>query len=642
MIPAGRFVAKIDSSSTMLLAAAHFLRGRDLSGLGFVPASQLLARLVNVPPKALRQYVYIRGGRQEAVPPAWLRDLRAEALSAWVVGHYPPRRTYPAVMIGSSNGALIHLCAALRIPWLPQTLLVPVRRRSHLDPDDLKTDMNAFREPARQCLARNPELQIMQMHDPIQDRLMIQQMGYFRVKRLRLGEAYERFLTRSLPPGGTLIVADCTSAWPMTQVGARHFFQVGGYGGLEAAEYLSGSRRVARYLKAQAASRTAWDCPPADLVQPEAEWGFEPSLLDDLRSLAARRGWRVRRLVFRDPADVSPLIADCYRAWYAERGVPPTRLFAESFLLLDPWWCLRTGSIPFWMVFNTGRSADSLRRYLRRRGPFEELYLTLFANSVPGIDQTKIQEWQRLVRRARSRGAFIGVDEVSYPYDLGVYFKFHVELRQRITARLPLPRPLTLDRWERFLAQRRFDRRVRWVADRVGRAPDNAIVTPKLSSRHVAAVSSLTALQDDPAPEPKEAHAMTTSRFAWIGLAALVAAAGPIAGFAAQPDYPASKAMQMEDRFQQQREAFETTARMQKTKLDERLGREKEALERRWAVLRTKAKDDAARERFETALQRERAAFELRAETRRQALAERTERTRNKIEAKIASRRAGS
>lgn len=627
MIPAGRFVAKIDSSSTMLLAIAHFLRGQDLSGLGFVPASAMLARLINLPPTILRQYVYIRGGRQEAVPPEWLRDLRAEALSEWVVRHYPERRKYPAVMIGSSNGALIHLCAALRIPWLPQTLLVPVRRKKRLDPDELRTDMEAFREPARRFLEQNPELQVNQMHDPIQDRLMIQQMGYFRVKRLRLGEAYERFLIKSLPAGGTVLVADCTYPWSMTQVGPRHFFQVGGYGGLEAAEYLGGGRRVAGYLKRQQSLCRSWACPPADLVKPEAEWGFEPSLMDDLRSLAARRGWRIRRLAFHDPADVSPLIADFYRAWYRERGLPTSRVFAESFLLLDPWWCLRTGSIPFWMVFNTGRSATSLRAYLARRGPFQELYLTLFANSVPGIDQTTIRQWRSLLNQATERGAFIGVDEVSYPYDLGVYFKFHVELQQRIAARLPLPKALPLSAWERFLARRRFDRHVQWL--------DDKIVTPNSSPRHLPAVSSTCSAT-------KEVRAMTMRHYA-AGLTALAIVLGPAFGMSAHAEYQAAQAMQtMEDKIQRQRDAFETTARTQQVKLDDQLTRERDALERRWTKMREKAKDDAARQRLEATLDHERAAYERKAEMRRQALAEKTERQREQIEAKIAARQAGS
>lgn len=458
---AERFIAKIDSSSTMLRGVANFLQGKDLSGLAFVPSSRVLAGLVNTPPKKLRQLVYIIGGRNEAVPPDRIPELRAEGISAWVVKQIPEAR-YPAVMIGSSNGALTHLSAALRVPWLPQTVLVPVRRKRRLPPDELKPDIEEFRKPAARLLERNPDLQVNQMHDPVQDRLMVQQMGYFRVKRLTLGKTYERFLKRCLAPGGTILVSDCAYSWPMTQLSDRHFFQVGGYGGIGPREYLNGSRRVASFLRRQEAGITKWDGPEPNTDRPEAEWGFEPALLADIEKLAQRHGWKLRRVRYSDPADPSPLVADLHRWWYKRRNIGAGRLFAESFLLMDPWWCLRTGSVPFWMVFNTGSSAGELRRYVRRRGPFDEIYLTLFANSVEGIDLTKIREWKSILRQARKAGSFIGVDEASYPYDLGLYFRFHLDLKNKIKARFPLPAPLTLDELDRFLKERK-DPRVQWL-----------------------------------------------------------------------------------------------------------------------------------------------------------------------------------
>jgi hypothetical protein len=37
-----------------------------------------------------------------------------------------PKQRYPAILLGSSNGALTHLAAAMQVPWLPDTVLVPV------------------------------------------------------------------------------------------------------------------------------------------------------------------------------------------------------------------------------------------------------------------------------------------------------------------------------------------------------------------------------------------------------------------------------------------------------------------------------------------------------------------------------------
>jgi hypothetical protein len=94
---------------------------------------------------------------------------------------YPPK-AYPAVAIGSSNGAAVHLWAALGIPWLPQTLLIPVAR-SGCSLDEPVEDAQWAQDPARLLLDANPDIQLHHMNDPVQDRLMIQRMTYFRVKR---------------------------------------------------------------------------------------------------------------------------------------------------------------------------------------------------------------------------------------------------------------------------------------------------------------------------------------------------------------------------------------------------------------------------------------------------------------------------
>lgn len=125
-----------------------------------------------------------------------------------MVNEYP-QREYPAVAIGSSSGALVHLCAALGIPWLPQTFLIPVQHQGQIHVDGPKQAINWGMEHAKPLLDANPELLLHHMHDPNQDRLTIQGMTYFRVKRLRLGETYKRFLENSLPSGGTIFLVEC-------------------------------------------------------------------------------------------------------------------------------------------------------------------------------------------------------------------------------------------------------------------------------------------------------------------------------------------------------------------------------------------------------------------------------------------------
>ena len=67
-----------------------------------------------------------------------------------------PDGRYPAVMIGSSNGALTHLAAACGVPWLPQTVLVPVRR-PRADPADMAVPSTSAPSMHGPCWMRNPE-----------------------------------------------------------------------------------------------------------------------------------------------------------------------------------------------------------------------------------------------------------------------------------------------------------------------------------------------------------------------------------------------------------------------------------------------------------------------------------------------------
>jgi hypothetical protein len=138
------------------------------------------------------------------------------------------------------------------------------------------------------------------MHDPVQDRLMVRRMSYFRMKKLTLGRQYEAFLDRTLEPGGTIFLVDCRLSWPVTGCGDRHLFQFGALGGATVEEMHRGGPRVADYLKRYGSSRTQWDPPAPDALAPEAEWGFDQALGDEVLRLGneprpLRRGLDIGR-----------------------------------------------------------------------------------------------------------------------------------------------------------------------------------------------------------------------------------------------------------------------------------------------------------------------------------------------------------
>ncbi|MEV6495012.1 hypothetical protein AB0M20_41285, partial [Actinoplanes sp. NPDC051633] len=377
----------------------------------------------------------------EGLPQPEIADIDFDRVSEAMAALYP-RRRYPAVVIGSSGGALVHLCAALGVPWLPQTLLIPVRQRG-ISPDDPQRAAHAFDGTARALLDRNPDLVLHHMHDPNQDRLTLARMAYFRVKRTKLGPAYERFLAEHLEPGGTILIAECGQRWPVTRIGERHLFQFGATGGIPAEEYRTGSDRVARYLRRYGVRADRWQAPPADEEAPEAEWGFEPALGDDVTAYAARNGYRVERLGFDDAEDLSGPVAELYRGWYARRGLPADRLVVDSFMLLDPWWTLRAGAVPYWSVFPVEPSLSRLRRYLDKAEPYDHLHLGLFCHGVESAGMASAAQWRDVLSRARVSGSFAGVSPRRYPNDPLTFFRFRSAIRD-LDRKLPMPPPLTL------------------------------------------------------------------------------------------------------------------------------------------------------------------------------------------------------
>jgi len=460
------YVADFDSATGMLRALAASLRGEGLPLLGAMrrsraPLMKLVASAVNRLPTALQEQVYIWSGWLEATSSRKLAAVSGDEVATWMADLYP-RRQYPAIAVGSSNGAAVHLWAALGIPWLPQTFLVPVAR-SGIPPDEPREEMRWAEPHAELVLRRNPDLELHHMQDPVQDRLMVKRMSYFRLKRRTLGPAYERFLRECLAPGGTIMMVECGLQWPTTRRGDRHVFQFGALGGATAEEMMHGGERVEAYLRGHQSRRTRWEPPEADGMSPEAEWGFAASLREDVEPFARRHGYRVRRVVFEQPEDMSPLVADLYRWWYQRLGVTDNRLVVDSFILMEPYWTNRTRSVPFWMVFNTEGSFQALEGYLGQVPAFDELLITLFSHGVDSIGLVPIRQWRSLFPRARKRGDFIGVDETSFPRDFAVFVRYHFDFLRKIPARHPSPPALTLKELDEFLSHTGERYRVAWL-----------------------------------------------------------------------------------------------------------------------------------------------------------------------------------
>jgi hypothetical protein len=444
-----RALTDFDSSVNMVRALGRFLRGKGHGGLSVGPSSRWLADALSALPRAVRRRAFTAMGWMQSIPPQRAHHIDADDIAQWVVDQYPAR-DYPVVVVGAPSGAVLHLAAALRAPYLPQTVLISVRGLA-IHPDDPTGAMAALAPTTRAVAARNPDLVVYHMHDPAQDRPMLEAMAYLRLKRRRLGCVYERFLSERLVPGGTIVLSECTRDWRSTKVGERAYFQFGCLGGVSEDEYYDSGERIAHYLAEQGSPWRQWEPPAPDGRRPEAEWGFDPAIRAGVEDLAARCGYELRRLVMPEPQDASGMVAELYRCWYRRRGLPGDRLLVETYVQWDPLLVLRLGAVPFWSRFNMEPSYQLLRRYLDSTESYRQIHLNLFSHGLCSPGTVSVQRWRELVAsRAGERGEVIGVDEASYPADLGATSRFERAFAS-LPPRHPLPPPLRITDIDAFV-----------------------------------------------------------------------------------------------------------------------------------------------------------------------------------------------
>jgi hypothetical protein len=412
-----KVVASFDSASVLHAATVAALNGQPFPNLGSSSSAGLAVRAAGRLPWSMLRGIYSRLGASEGINPRRLGDVDLSAVAEAFAERYP-KRPYPAVLLGSSNGALTHLAAAMQVPWLPDTVLVPVAHVGDTDRPDQAMDFARSVAPA--LLARNPDVVLHHMHDQLQDVLMAERMSYFRVKWHRLPPAYAAFIDEQLAPDGTVVVVRDHSSWPVTRVGPRHVFQVGGRGGTPPAEYLALPH-----------------APAPDDVVAESEWGLDPGFRDDVRAWCAQRGYRYTEIGFDGPQATAAAVATVMRNWYRARGEPANRLVVPCFVLADPWQTICAAAVPFWIFFAVQPALHSLDAYLGEAEPYADVNMFLFEHGAESPGIATPEQFATVVRRHGAAVHFDGLDRERFPHDIGTLGRYGKAFDQLPRARQP-------------------------------------------------------------------------------------------------------------------------------------------------------------------------------------------------------------
>jgi hypothetical protein len=260
-------------------------------------------------------------------------------------------------------------------------------------------------------------VQVIQHYDPVHDGWVTRYANHLRLKLLDLPEAYTDYLRRNLEPGGCVCYLDCGAQWLRYRIGERHVFQVGGWGGVSAREFLEGSPRLSRYCRAAGLSQSGWALPGYALeTGPESEWGCEPAFGIALESFCRREGFRFVPISLAEPAGYARLAYHAAALALQQEGRQPAGVLIEMFTQFNATAVREGGLLPLWLVFNTQDSLAFLEEmlpYFPTQGP---IFFSPLATFSLTPDLVAWSEWEHTLRGLN--WVNVGARASHYPADV--------------------------------------------------------------------------------------------------------------------------------------------------------------------------------------------------------------------------------
>jgi len=431
-LKAPKYLELADASLVAIRATAAAINGRHCDPFERSKFDQVAGRFLNKLPKSYRKRIlYFLAGTM-GVAKEYASSVSEEDILRWALNLYGEEGSYDGVVVGAPNGAVSHLGALLRFPFLTQHYLLAFKGK--FAPDDSRAQFEAGVEASREIVASNPHLEAIIHYDPLHDRFLITRVNFIRIKLKRLPQSYKDFIRKRVKPGGTVVSIDCSYPclqYPVKSDSGSIYYQVGGLGDITPGEYLSDSERLKEYRGREGGDPDSpWGIPDIEPVEmPESEWGSVGNLADDLKEFCNTNGYRLIEISYPHPEDYSLLAFEAYKESIRLMGEPVVSTFFDCFTHIDPRFNLITHTPSVWLPFICRDSLRFAGRVAKGLPKEYDIYHSLHPSFCDPVDLTPLGEWRELFSKFKSY-TLLGVDSGRYPADLTTYVDFSRHARR--------------------------------------------------------------------------------------------------------------------------------------------------------------------------------------------------------------------
>jgi len=423
-------VESIESSSPIITRAiAAGLRGEFCNNLEFPFWQKILLSVLGALPQGVARFVISRFQSISGLSPNILVGFKIdELLQARLNDYAQLTGSFPAITIGAAlGGATTYLSLALNAPFLPQAFVVTLKGGTKYG--NVEEYLQRSLNPALRIAGENPGLMTIQHFDPVHDGWLTRYVNHVRFKLLDLPPAYSKFIKSRLKPGGAVVFFEGEATWLRYRLGPRSVFQVGGWGGISANEFLEGSPTLRNYAHSARLKFTGWKLKDYPLEEgPESEWGSEPSLTEALKAFCRSEGYRFVRINLPHPNDFAQLAFNSAMKLLEKEDREPTGVLVEMFSQFDATSAFLTGLLPLWLIFNTH---DSLEFLMKMRTLFpvgKPVFFSPLSTFSITPDMVPFQQWSDVL--SNFHWINIGARSSHYPSDTRSLIKWTEPLRK--------------------------------------------------------------------------------------------------------------------------------------------------------------------------------------------------------------------